>query len=96
MQEDSATFRQYLQTLPSELLACVTEDYIWLASLDFHEEAGRDADFRRRRECCREECSRRGVPQPPAAHYRRMLYMLEKSSVQVRNLASGRKSTAFR
>ena len=22
----------------------------------------RDTDFRRRRECCREECSRRGVP----------------------------------
>jgi hypothetical protein len=63
MQDESATFRRYLQTLPDELLASVTEDYIWLASLDFREEAGRDAEFRRRRECCLEECSRRGVRQ---------------------------------
>ena len=60
-QDGSAIFRQYLQTLPQELLESVTEDYIWLAGLSF-DETERDADFRRRRECCREECLRRGVP----------------------------------
>lgn len=59
---ESTTFRGYLESLPDELLENVAEDYIWLASLDFREEDGRGAEFRRRRECCREECSRRGVP----------------------------------
>lgn len=62
-QAGAATFRRYLQSLPDDLLESVSEDYIWLAGLDFHTESGRDAEFRRRRECCREECSRRGVPQ---------------------------------
>jgi hypothetical protein len=57
----SATFRDYLQSLPDELLASVAEDYAWLASLAFHDGA-RSADFQRRREWCREECARRGVP----------------------------------
>lgn len=61
-QAESTTFRRYLETLPEDLLESVTEDYIWLAGLDFHEQAGRDAEFRRRRECCRQECLRRGVP----------------------------------
>jgi hypothetical protein len=56
----SATFRDYLQTLPDELLESVSEDYAWLASLAFHDGA-RSADFRRRREWCQEECVRRGV-----------------------------------
>ncbi len=57
----SATFRDYLRSLPDDLLRSVAEDYIWLASLAFHDGARR-ADFERRRECCREECGRRGVP----------------------------------
>jgi len=58
---ESATFRSYLRSLPYELLESVTEDYVWLAGLVFGGE--RTAEFRRRRECCREECARRGVPQ---------------------------------
>ena len=56
----SPTFREYLQSLPDELLQSVAEDYIWLSGLPFHN-AGRSADFLRRRECCREECARRGM-----------------------------------
>jgi len=62
-QAGAATFRCYLKSLPDDLLESVTEDYIWLAGLDFHEEARQGAEFRRRRECCREECLRRGAPQ---------------------------------
>jgi hypothetical protein len=54
------TFRNYLESLPDELLESVTEDYVWLSGLNFN--AARTADFRRRRECCREECLRRGLP----------------------------------
>ena len=57
-----ATFRGYLESLPDDLLESVTEDYVWLAGLVF-EEIPRHTDFRRRRECCRAECMRRGVPQ---------------------------------
>jgi hypothetical protein len=57
----SATFRDYLQSLPDELLESVAEDYAWLASLAFHD-GSRSADFERRREWCREECLRRGIP----------------------------------
>jgi hypothetical protein len=56
------TFRDYLQSLPEELLENVTEDYVWLAGLTL--EPGRHAsDFRERRECCRQECVRRGAAQ---------------------------------
>jgi hypothetical protein len=58
---ESVTFRSYLWSLPSELLESVTEDYVWLSGLHFQD--GQMAEFRRRRECCREECARRGVPQ---------------------------------
>jgi hypothetical protein len=68
------TFRNYLEALPEDLLESVTEDYVWLAGLVF-EESRRNADFRRRRECCREECTRRGVPQ---------LYELAESTVAPR------------
>ena len=57
----SATFRSYLESLPAELLESVTEDYLWLSSQEF--DAERDSEFRLRRECCREECLRRGMPQ---------------------------------
>jgi len=57
----SGAFRDYLQSLPDELLESVAEDYVWLASLAFHDGA-RVAEFERRREWCREECARRGVP----------------------------------
>lgn len=60
MASELATFREYLQSLSYELLECVTEDYVWLARFGFEEERARD--FRLRRECCREECARRGVP----------------------------------
>ena len=63
MERDAfATFREYLGALPDDLLESVTEDYVWLAGLVF-DEIPRHTDFRRRRECCREECGRRGVPQ---------------------------------
>ena len=52
-------FRAYLESLPDELLESVSEDYVWLAGLDF--EGGRGEEFRRRRDCCREECVRRGL-----------------------------------
>jgi hypothetical protein len=57
----SETFRDYLQSLPDELLRSVAEDYAWLATLAFHNGA-RKAEFQRRREWCRAECARRGVP----------------------------------
>lgn len=59
--ERLATFREYLQSLPEELLESVTADYVWLAGLTFGRGA-QPADFVQRRECCREECARRGVP----------------------------------
>ena len=69
-------FREYLRSLPDTLLENVTEDYVWLAGLVL--EPGRHGtDFVERRECCRAECLRRGVPElyqfaervvsPPAA-----------------------------
>lgn len=74
--EPLETFRNYLQSLPEDLLENVTEDYVWLSGLTLHREA-HGTDFIRRRECCREECERRGSPQlyefaesvvaPPAA-----------------------------
>ena len=53
-------FRGYLETIPDALLACVAEDYVWLADCMFREEEP-GAEFRRRRECCREECAKRGL-----------------------------------
>jgi len=77
MERDSGEkFRQYLQSLPDTLLENVTEDYVWLAGLVL-EPGGHGTDFVERRECCRAECLRRGVPElyrfaesvvsPPAA-----------------------------
>jgi hypothetical protein len=60
--DTSETFRQYLQSLPEDLLECVTEDYVWLSGLTL-EPGCHGTDFRQRRECCREECVRRGAPQ---------------------------------
>ena len=54
-------FREYLESLPDELLESVTEDYVWLAGCIFHHDSP-GAEFQRRRECCREECARRGRP----------------------------------
>ena len=50
----------FQRTCPPGLTISVTEEYVWLAGLSF--DRRRDADFRRRRECCREQCSRRGIP----------------------------------
>ena len=58
---DSTTFRDYLRSLPDELLENVSEDYVWLSGLGFESEPA--TQFRIRRECCREECVRRGAPQ---------------------------------
>lgn len=55
-----AIFRGYLRSLPYDLLESVTGDYVWLAEQEFNEALR--ADFLNRRECCREECVRRGVP----------------------------------
>lgn len=57
---DSITFLDYLRSLPDELLESVSEDYVWLSGLEFEGEPA--AEFRKRRECCREECTRRGAP----------------------------------
>jgi hypothetical protein len=56
-----ATFRKYLESLPEELLESVTADYVWLAGLTF-DHGAHSTDFVQRRECCREECTRRGIP----------------------------------
>jgi hypothetical protein len=69
-----AIFCEYLEGLPDDLLESVTEDYVWLAELAF-EESPRHTDFRGRRECCRAECARRGVPQ---------LYEMAESTVAPR------------
>lgn len=54
-------FRGYLSSLPDDQLESVTEDYVWLSSLKFRPQ--RSLEFRNRRECCREECLRRGEPE---------------------------------
>jgi len=56
------TFRNYLESLPAELLESVTEDYVWLAGLRLDRD-GHPTDFVARREACREECVRRGTPE---------------------------------
>jgi hypothetical protein len=56
-----AIFRAYLESLPEDLLTTVTADYVWLAEA-FRDDGERGADFGMRRECCRQECIRRGVP----------------------------------
>jgi hypothetical protein len=61
--DPSETFRDYLRSLPEDLLESVTGDYVWLAGLTLEEPGYRGTDFRQRRECCREECVRRGSPQ---------------------------------
>ena len=60
--DPEATFRDYLRTLPDAQLEIVAEDYVWLADFLFepHPPA---TDFAERRECCREECARRGLPE---------------------------------
>lgn len=60
--DPGATFREYLQSLPDTLLESVTEDYVWLAGLVL-ESGLHGTDFVGRRECCRAECLRRGVPE---------------------------------
>jgi hypothetical protein len=56
------TFREYLQSLPDTLLESVTQDYVWLAAL-IPDPREQGTDFVKRRECCRAECLRRGVPE---------------------------------
>jgi hypothetical protein len=57
---NSAIFRDYLRTLPDQLLESVSQDYVWLSGLSF--DPAPAAEFQTRRECCREECLRRGAP----------------------------------
>lgn len=63
-------FREYLRSIPDELLESVSEDYVWLCGIRF--EFHRQAEFLNRRECCRDECARRGLPQ---------LYELAESTI---------------
>jgi hypothetical protein len=60
--DPGGTFRDYLQSLPDSLLENVTEDYVWLAGLVL-QPSRHGTDFVKRRECCRAECLRRGVPE---------------------------------
>jgi hypothetical protein len=55
----SATFQEYLRSLAEESLEGVCQDYAWLSGLEFGSAPA--AEFRRRRECCRQECARRGL-----------------------------------
>jgi hypothetical protein len=66
-------FREYLESLPDELLQCVAEDYAWLEWFFRQEPQG--AEFRRRSECCRDECVRRGLPEnsPSDSLFRRCI-----------------------
>jgi hypothetical protein len=54
----SERFREYLREVPDELLESVSQDYVWLSTLGF--ESAIAAEFRMRRDCCRDECLRRG------------------------------------
>jgi len=60
MRQPAASFGEYLESLPEELLENVSEDYLWLAASGFRGQLGRE--FERRKECCRQECLRRGRP----------------------------------
>ena len=58
-QKQVARFEEYLRSLPDGLLASLTRCYVWLAGLRFtegKEPTGLDV----RRDCCLEECLRRG------------------------------------
>lgn len=57
--ERAAGFREYLRTLPDDLLASVTQDYVWLADLDLPRAVRGDCE--RRRDFCRAECTARGA-----------------------------------
>ena len=46
--EPLETFRNYLQSLPEDLLESVTEDYVWLAGLTL-DPGAHAPDFRPRR-----------------------------------------------
>ncbi len=61
MRFDREIFRDYLESLPDDLLRCVTADYSWLKRSFHGNPAG--MEFRRRSECCRNECARRGSPE---------------------------------
>ena len=58
-------FRRYLESIPDDLLAEVTEDFRWLASAFADERAAED--FRQRMRFCSEECARRGWRDHPHA-----------------------------
>ena len=60
-----AGFRQYLEELPEVLLQQVSEDYLWLAGLQFR--GAPATEFTHRWECCRAEWERRGRSMQPAA-----------------------------
>lgn len=54
----STSFRDYLTSLPDDLLTSLTRCYIWLASLRFT--VGRyPTGLDLRRDCCLAECARR-------------------------------------
>jgi hypothetical protein len=59
--EQLENFREYLRTLPDDLLAGVTQDYMWLTDLPFKKGPLRTG-LQLRRDCCLEECALRRVP----------------------------------
>jgi hypothetical protein len=59
--EQLETFREYLRALPDELLASVTQDYMWLADLPFRK-GPLQTGLQLRMQCCLEECGHRRAP----------------------------------
>jgi len=58
-QNQLARFEKYLGSLPDGMLASLTRCYVWLASLRFSE-GKQPTGLDLRRDCCLEECLRRG------------------------------------
>ena len=58
-QKQLARFEEYLRSLPDGLLASLTRCYVWLAGLRFSEGKA-PTGLDQRRDCCLEECLRRG------------------------------------
>ena len=70
-QNQLARFQKYLSSLSDDMLASLTRCYVWLAGLRFTE-GKQPTGLDLRRDCCLEECLRRGgivwgEPAPTAA-----------------------------
>jgi len=58
-QNQLARFQKYLGSIPDDLLASLTRCYVWLAGLRFSE-GKQPTGLDLRRDCCLDECLRRG------------------------------------